>query len=135
MRNSITALSLRMVLLTIGGCALFAPPKTIRNPECGGSAGAMQVMQVLDGGVLATLCSYINDRGGCQNGDHRTYYFIETTRQDFVDGMRVSFGDKCITESGTYSYTTALGAKKTVHKLKFIDGYVSNPEYDIWLRN
>jgi len=128
MRNSIIALSLRMTLFTIGGCALFEPSPTVKNPECESSAGAIHIQQILDGGVLATLCSYM-DKGYCMNGDPRTYYFIEATGQGFVDDMVVSLGDKCLVGNGTYSYTNALGAKKTVRKLKMIEGYTVNPAY------
>lgn len=109
-------------------------PKEIPNPECNFVEDGVKVFQVIDSGILVKFI-YSDWRDGSTieyTGDDNMFYIpLSNQRLKTVyDGEVVRDSSICFKLDGTYSYTTAMGSKNTIRKLKLIEPkYIPNPEY------
>lgn len=116
-------------------------PKEIINPECNITPDGIYTVQVLDNGVLGKPLEYYKpdyktiDKEHFQKPDYDQPMIYISASKDYLknkfDEAAFEFNENsCLKSDGTYSYTTALGAKKTVQKFKIIQPrYIENPKY------
>ena len=112
-----------------------APTKTIRSDECVESP-YLQVMQVLDEGILAYLCPvkaeypYKDVFEGCWVKGDLVYMSVPPKDNHFVDDQKVTLPDDiCFVQNGTYRYHTKDNIKKTIRKIAVVESQVPNPAY------
>lgn len=115
--------------------------KEIINPECSIVPDGIYTVQVLNNGVLGKPLEYYKpdyktiDKEHFQKPDYNTrIIYISTSKDDlknkYDEGYFGFNEDSCLKSDGTYSYTTAIGSKKTVQKFKIIQPrYIENPKY------
>ena len=96
---------------------------------------------MLDNGVLGKPLEYYKpdyktiDKEHFQKPDYDQPMIYISASKDYLknkfDEAAFEFNENsCLKSDGTYSYTTALGAKKTVQKFKIIQPrYIENPKY------
>ena len=116
--------------------------KEIINQECTKTPDGLYVIQVLDDGVLAKTVSYYRidyetvdkTRFNRPDYDDPIIYIPvskEQLKDKFDDSASSIHENACLKADGTYSYKTALGAKRTIQKFKIIQPkYIPNPEYE-----
>lgn len=119
---------------------LNKPLKEIRNPECDIIADGLYIIQVLDDGILGEPVDYSKtygevDKSSFTRRDKSETLYIPIDKKILKDKYDDSASDigemTCLKNDGTYSYTTAMGAKRTIRKLKLITPRViPNPEYN-----
>ena len=120
------------------GCTLPAvitqPSKTIENPKCSDfSDKTFKILQTLsnENGALAYVCEQ-GYTTSCLPG--MMVFLTKPKNTLFYDEQIISpiSDEKCFIVDGTYEYTTTQKVLKTVPKLKMIDKYIPNPEYEQW---
>lgn len=119
-------------LFLLAGCAhlqMTSRPETIGGETCMQSP-KLQVLQVLDDGILAYLCptdsrSYLASEvpwHDCvMNGD---VVFMPVAREanDYVDEQKVTLTKtQCFVGDGTYKYPRKNGDMATVRKIKVLE--------------
>lgn len=115
-------------------------PKEIINPECNITPDGIYTVQVLDNGVLARTVKYFRrngdiDKNYFQKPDYdQPMIYISVDKDNLKNKYdEAYFGfdeNSCLKSDGTYSYSTAIGSKKTVQKFKIIQPrYIENPKY------
>ena len=110
------------------GCAMFKPSEMMRKSECL-DADYIDISQVLDDGLLGKICVYTNGRA-YYCGDLDVFLEIKTKNKNYVDGLRAIFDKtECPIKTGTYSYTTIFGAKKTIYKIRMTEAQIPNPDF------
>ena len=115
--------------------------KEIINPECDIIPDGIYTVQVLNNGVLGKTLKYYKpdyktiDKEHFQRPDYDqpTIYISvgkNNLKTKYDEGYFGFDENSCLKSDGTYSYTTALGAKRTVQKFKIIQPrYIENPKY------
>lgn len=124
---------LLVIPLMLAGCStLFGPVETIRNPQCT-SIGEIQIIQIGKDVSLAEAVFYN------ETGWRKSDVIVKTEDLQIWDGDRyddewlsLKNGPACAVLDGTYSYTTVMGAQKTLIKITFRRSEIPNPEYEIW---
>lgn len=109
-------------------------PKEIPNPECSFVEDGVKVFQVIDTGILARLIYDDSYNGGFAeySGEDNMFYIPLSKKrlEKTYDGETITDSSVCFKLDGTYSYSTAMGSKNTIRKLKLIEPkYIPNPEY------
>ncbi len=127
-----------LLSVLVCGCTLPAvitqPSKTIENPKCSDfSNKTFEILQTLsnENGALAYVCKQEYSTS-CLPG---MVVFLKKPKNTlFYDEQIISPSseEKCLIIDGTYEYTTKNKVLKTVPKLKMIDKYIPNPEYEKW---
>jgi hypothetical protein len=127
---------LTSVLLT--SCAAIqrvtaTQPDKIRNENCMESP-RLEVVQVVDTGILAYLCpvnfpDYYDDAfDACINKGDVVYMPVSQRKNDYVDDQKVTLPqDKCFSADGTYKFVSTKNIMKTVRKIKIVEAEVPNP--------
>ena len=131
---------LLIALFLVAGCVsttgMFAPSKTIRNPECK-DIDVIDVSQVLDNFILGDVCEkysyYSWGKRYCEYENEHWVYLAKKKGEVYYDNQKIQVPEnKCITYVGSYTYETKGGFNKTVPKVKMIDAEIPNPEYQKW---
>ena len=118
------------LFISLTGCAqlqMASRPKTIGGETCMQSP-KLQVLQVLDDGILAYLCptrkrSYQDNLWeNCHNGD---IVFMSVTRKanDYVDNQKITLTKtQCFVRDGVFKYTRKDGREATIRNIKILEG-------------
>ncbi|MBN1281918.1 MAG: hypothetical protein JW985_03020 [Alphaproteobacteria bacterium] len=109
-------------------------PKEIPNPECDFTVDGIKVFQVIDKGILARFIYRDHEEGVYKeySGGDNIFYIPSSKKklEDMYDDKIMNVPTGCFKKNGTYSYSTAMGSKNTIRKLKYIEPkYIPNPEY------
>lgn len=128
-------ISVLFCILIFSACSSFRPSPTIRSESCLDSS-KLQVLQVLDTGILAHVCpiefpSYYDDAfEACVSKGDLVFMEVDKSVNFFVDEQKVQLEkESCFVPNGTFSYTNKNNDRKTVRWIKIADSQVPNPDY------
>ncbi len=119
-------------VLICAACSL-RPSETIPNPDCS-NITRFEIIQV--GKNLTLAEALFVTTGGWRKLDVFLYNEdLKLWSGNRYDGeiLRVGLTEPvCAIIDGTHTYTTVLGANKTLQKVKIVNSAIPNPRYEIW---
>ena len=118
-----TALFILMVCL---GCASFRP-KSINGEKCM-KQYKMQIVQILDHGILANLCPksfaghYDDAFDACALEGSVIYMPVKLEEHDYVDNQKLTLpSNQCFSKDGVYKSITNNKKPTRIRKVKMLD--------------